>query len=187
MRTPCRVLIASALWLPGGEQTGYWSWIGYVLLFNIFHVPAERWLGTLRWFAVVVIAHVGATYLSEGILYWEIHHAYAPAKDVFTLDVGVSYALAGVVAVLAYRIARPWRFAYITVVAIWYAIPLLSNRDFTDVGHFTAVLIGFACYPLTLGRRGSPKPPRPRRLGRHAAQDRRTARSRYGWSRGPRG
>jgi len=155
---PIRVLVASALWLPGGGQAWLWSWLWYVALFNIFHVPAERWLGTLRWLAVVVTAHVGATYLSEAVLYWEIRHGYAPAHEVFTLDVGVSYALAGVVAVLAYRIARPWCFAYAAGVVIWYAIPLFDGRTFTDIGHFTALLIGFACYPLTRGRPGPRTP-----------------------------
>ena len=183
---PLHVLVASALWLPG-EQNWYWSWIWYALLFNIFHVPAERWLGTLRWLAVVVIAHVGATYLSEGILSWEIHHGDAPAGDMFTLDVGVSYALAGVVAMLAYRIPRPWRFTYAAAVLIWYAIPLLFDQDFTDVGHFTAVLIGFACYPLALGRPGSGKLPGPDRLGRRASPGPRAARPRYGWPRARRG
>jgi hypothetical protein len=158
---PVRVLVASAFWLPGGTRIWYWAWIWYVALFNVFHVPAERWLGTLRWLGVVVTAHVGATYLSEGVLYWAIRHGYAPAQAVFTLDVGVSYALAGVVAVLAYRIARPWRFAYAAGVAVWYAIPLFESRTFTDIGHFTAMLIGFACYPLTYGRPGPWTPPAP--------------------------
>ncbi len=57
---PVRVLISSAFWLAGG------GWITYFISFNVFHVPAERWLGTLRWLWVVVIAHVGATYISEG-------------------------------------------------------------------------------------------------------------------------
>ncbi|WP_245547484.1 rhomboid-like protein [Nocardia brevicatena] len=152
---PVRVLITSAFWLSGG------GWIWYVVLYNLFHVPAERWLGTLRWLAVVVTAHVGATYLSQGVLYWAIRHGHAPAQAVFTLDVGVSYALAGVVAVLAYRIARPWCFAYSAGVVVYYAIPLLENLTFTDIGHFTALLIGFACYPLTRGRPALERHPLP--------------------------
>lgn len=144
---PIRVLIVSALWLAGG------SWIWYFALYNLFHVAAERWLGTARWLGVCVLAHVGATYLSEGLLYLAIRHGDAPASAVNTLDVGVSYALAGVVAVLVYRIPAPWRFAYAGVVVIVYAIPLFGALTFTDVGHFSAVLIGFACYPLTRRRR----------------------------------
>jgi len=145
-RDPVRVLAASTLWLDGG------SWLGYVVLYNLFHVPVERWLGTLRWFLVIAAAHVGATYLSEGVLYWAIHHGRAPASAVNTLDVGVSYALAGAQAVLAYRIATPWRYPYAAVVLLWYGSAMISGRTFTDVGHLSAALIGFACYPLTRGR-----------------------------------
>ncbi|GAA4473949.1 membrane protein [Rhodococcus olei] len=145
---PVRVLVTSAFWLAGGP------WVSYLVLYNIFHVPAERWLGTLRWLVVCVIAHVGATYLSEGVLYWAIQHDDAPASAVNTLDVGVSYALAGVVGVLVYRIATPWRYLYAFGVVVFFLVPVLANQTFTDVGHLTAALLGFACYPLTLGRPG---------------------------------
>jgi hypothetical protein len=138
---PVRVLVASALWLEGG------SWFGCFVLYNLFQVPAERWLGTLRWFLVVAIAHVGATYLSEGMLAWAIHHGHAPASDVNT-----SYALAGAQAVLGYRIAPPWRYGYLAALLLWYGSATVSGRTFTDVGHLTAALLGLACYPLTRGR-----------------------------------
>lgn len=145
---PIRVLITSAFWLAGG------MWIGYFVLFNLFHVPVERWLGTWRWLAIVAIAHVGATYISEGVLYLAIEHHRAPASAVNTLDVGVSYALAGVTAVLAYRIASPWRYLYVLGVLLVYGLPLFGGLTFTDIGHFTAMLIGFACYPITRSRPG---------------------------------
>ncbi len=145
---PVRVLISSAFWLAGG------GWLGYAVTYSIFHAQAERWLGTLRWLIVAVVAHVGATYISEGVLYWAIHHDYAPQSAVNTLDYGVSYALAGVVAVLVYRIAVPWRYLYLIGVLVFYAIPVVSSRTFTDIGHFSAMLLGFACWPLTRGRPG---------------------------------
>ncbi|TQF75192.1 hypothetical protein FK531_00210 [Rhodococcus spelaei] len=145
---PLRVLVTSAFWLSGG------GWITYFIIFNIFHVPAERWLGTLRWVLVCVIAHVGATYLSEGVLYWAINDGRAPEKAAFTLDVGVSYALAGVVGVLTYRIIKPWRYVYLAGVLVFFATPLFSGATFTDVGHLSAVVIGLACYPLTRARHG---------------------------------
>jgi len=67
-------------------------------------------------------------------------------------DVGVSYALAGVVGVLTYRIAAPWRYLYLAAVLAVYGIPFVTGRTFTDLGHFTSVLLGLACYPLTRGR-----------------------------------
>ncbi|MFC1419789.1 rhomboid-like protein [Streptacidiphilus cavernicola] len=149
---PVRVLVASAFWLDGG------GWLGYFVLYNLFHAPAERWLGTWRWLGVLAFAHVGATYLSEGVLYWAIRHGNAPESAVNTLDVGVSYALAGVQAVLVYRLAAPWRWIYLAVLLLWYGSALWHGRTFTDVGHFTAVLLGLLCYPLTRGR-GAPWSP----------------------------
>lgn len=149
---PVHVLISSAFWLAGG------SWLSYFVLYNLFHVPVERWLGTLRWLVVVVVAHVGATYISEGVLYLAIHNGHAPESSVNTLDVGVSYALAGVTAVLTYRIAPPWRYLYAIGVLLVYGLPLLGGLTFTDIGHFTATLIGFACYPLTRARPGTWNP-----------------------------
>lgn len=143
---PLRVLATSAFWIDGGR------WIPYAVLYTVFHAPAERWLGTLRWLAVVVLAHVLASLVSEGVLAWAIRHGHVPWSAANTLDVGVSYALAGVIAVLTYRIPRPWRYVYLFAVLVFYGIPLVTGRSFTDLGHFTAVLIGLACYPLTPAR-----------------------------------
>ncbi|MFJ9431221.1 rhomboid-like protein [Streptomyces sp. NPDC101490] len=140
---PVRVLVSSAFWIDGG------SWLPYAVLYTVFHAQAERWLGTLRWLAVAAAAHVLATFISEGALLWGIRHGLAPQSSVNTLDVGVSYALAGVVAVLTYRIAAPWRYVYLAGVLVVYGAPLVTGRTFTDLGHFTSVLIGLACYPLT--------------------------------------
>ncbi|MEC4015294.1 rhomboid-like protein [Streptomyces sp. H27-D2] len=145
---PVRVLISSAFWLGGG------GWILYFVAYNVFHVPAERWLGTLRWLGVVAVAHIGATYLSEGVLFWAIRHGHAPAAAADTLDVGVSYALAGVAAVLTYRVAASWRPLYAFCVLVFYGLPLVNGRTFTDIGHVSAVLLGFACFPLVRGRPG---------------------------------
>ena len=64
---PLRVLFQSLLWIDGRY------WWPYLLIFTVFLAPAERWLGHLRWAVVGLICHVGATYLSEGYLYWTIH------------------------------------------------------------------------------------------------------------------
>ncbi|MFF2957878.1 rhomboid-like protein [Streptomyces sp. NPDC057963] len=145
-RDPLRVLIASAFWIDSGR------WVPYAVLYTVFHATAERWLGTLRWFAVAIAAHVLATLVSEGVLAWAIRHGHVPQSAANTLDVGVSYALAGVVAVLTYRVPQPWRYVYLFAVAVFYGIPLLTGRTFTDLGHFASVLIGLACYPLTRAR-----------------------------------
>ncbi|WP_405797747.1 rhomboid-like protein [Streptomyces sp. NBC_01506] len=116
--------------------------------------------GTRPWLAALLVttvaAHVGATLVSEGIVSWAIHTGRAHEAATHTLDVGVSYAFAGVVAVLTYRMAAQWRYPYGGAVLIFYGIPLIAGPGFTDIGHFTAVLIGLACYPLTRARPRTP-------------------------------
>ncbi|MFE6893453.1 rhomboid-like protein [Streptomyces sp. NPDC057694] len=146
---PFRVLVQSALWIDGS------GWLPYAVLYTLFHAPAERWLGTGRWLLVLGTAHIGATYISEGALLWAIRHGHAPVSMVNTLDVGVSYALAGVVAVLTYRFAHPWRYVYAAGVLVVYGAPLITGRTFTDLGHFASVLIGLACFPVTRNRPGA--------------------------------
>ncbi|AOR37257.1 hypothetical protein BFF78_23270 [Streptomyces fodineus] len=143
---PVRVLVASAMWIDSGR------WLPYVLLYSVFHAQAERWLGTPRWLAVCALAHVLATLISEGALLVAIQGGVAHHSAVNTLDIGVSYALAGVIGVLTYRIAPPWRYAYLLVVLILFGLPLAEGPTFTDLGHFVSVLIGLACYPLTRSR-----------------------------------
>jgi hypothetical protein len=61
---------------------------------------------------VGLTAHVGATYVSEGLLDLAIDFQHGPHKLVNAEDInlpGVSYFLVGVMAVLTYHIARPWR------------------------------------------------------------------------------
>lgn len=145
---PVSALIRSALWIDGG------GWLPYVLLYTVFHATAERWLGTWRWLTVVLIGHVAATYISEGVLLWAIRHGHVRQSAVNTLDVGVSYGLAAVEAVLTWAVTRPWRYVYGACVLLFYGLALVDDRTFTDIGHFTAVLLGLACYPLTRGRPG---------------------------------
>jgi hypothetical protein len=145
-RTPVRVLVASAMWIATGH------WVPYALLYTVVHAPAERWLGTARWLAVCALAHVLASVTSEAVLLKAIRDGMAPYSAVNTLDIGVSYALAGVVAVLAYRIATPWRYGYLLAVLVCFGLPLTAGPTFTDVGHFVAVLIGLGCRPLVRGR-----------------------------------
>ncbi|MEW2117922.1 rhomboid-like protein [Streptomyces sp. NPDC005474] len=155
---PVRVLISSAMWIDG------W-WTPYLVLYSVFHAQVERWLGTVRWLVVWVSAHVLATLVSQGAVWRAIRDGSAPASAADTMDFGVSYGLAGVVAVLTYRIPRPWRYGYAVGVVAVYGVPLVVSRTFTDLGHFTAALVGFACWPLT------------RRPGREVGRGKRSSRT----------
>ncbi|QTI70321.1 rhomboid-like protein [Gordonia polyisoprenivorans] len=147
-KDPFQVLLASLFWLDGSY------WFPYLILFCIFLIPAERWLGTARFVVVGLSAHVVATYVSEGLLRRAIASGDASADLIRIHDVGVSYFLAAVAAVLAYHIARPWRWVYIAGCVVIYLVPLLTHITVTNIGHACSALIGFAWYPLTRGLGG---------------------------------
>ena len=142
---PIRVLITSAFWT---ETPSFLLWF---VLFNLFHVPVERWLGTWRWLAVAVIAHVGATLVSEGTVDVLINTGALPHRTAYALDIGVSYALAGSVGVLTWFFARPLRWYYLGAATLFFVLLLIGSWDFTSLGHITAFLIGVACYPVSRG------------------------------------
>ncbi|MCB0940786.1 MAG: hypothetical protein KDB72_11210 [Mycobacterium sp.] len=143
---PLRVLGTSLLWIDG------YRWWPYFVAFCLFLVPAERWLGSRRFIVAGLTAHVVATYLSEGFLYWQIQEAAVSPKYLNARDVGVSYFVAGIVGLLTYRIARPWRWLYLLTALAWFGIGLAMSPTFTSVGHLSALLVGLALYPLSRGR-----------------------------------
>ncbi|MFD3519300.1 rhomboid-like protein [Streptomyces sp. NPDC058653] len=113
-----------------------------------------HWLAAL--ITTALAAHLGATLVGEAALDRAIQEGRAHEAAAESLDVGGGYGLAGAVAVLTYRIAPPWRHPYGGAVVILYGVPLIAFPDFTDIGRFTAVLIGLACYPLTRRRPRAP-------------------------------
>ncbi len=143
---PVHVLVTSLLWIDG------YFWLPYLLLFWVFHAPAERWLGALRWASVGLVAHVAATYIGEGVLGWAIRHGHADPALIDVRDIGVSYFLAGIVGVLTYHIAYPWRWAYVVAAGACFAAPPLIHLTFTGIGHLSSFLIGLAFYPISRSR-----------------------------------
>ncbi|HET7074571.1 MAG TPA: rhomboid-like protein [Mycobacterium sp.] len=143
---PLDVLFSSLLWIDGKNLEPY------LLLFTLFLAPAEHWLGQLRWLTVGLTAHVLATYVSEGLLYFAIEEHNAAQRLVHARDIGVSYFLVGVMAMLTYHIARPWCWGYLGVLLVIFGFPLLTmdrvELNFTAIGHFTAILIGLCFYPM---------------------------------------
>lgn len=143
---PLGVLFSSLWWIDGRSLEPY------LLLFTLFLAPAERWLGQLRWLAVGLTSHIVATYVSEGLLYLAIEMHEASPRSVRAHDIGVSYFVVGVMGILTYRIARPWRWGYLGILLLIFGFPvLLMDRielSFTAIGHFAALLIGLAFYPM---------------------------------------
>jgi hypothetical protein len=147
---PIRVLIESLLWIDGKY------WWPYLVVFTLFLAPAERWLGHLRWLVAGLVSHVGATYLSEGYLYWRIQEAASSPRLIDARDIGVSYFVVGIVGVFTYHVPRRWRWPYLITALVVFGVVLAVKRDFTNVGHVSALLIGLGCYPLTRSRRREP-------------------------------
>jgi hypothetical protein len=148
---PLDVLFSSLLWIDGRNLEPY------LLLFTLFLAPAEHWLGHLRWLTVGLTSHILATYISEGILYFAIEEHDASTRLIHARDIGVSYFLVGVMAVLAYHIARPWRWGYIGVLFVIFGFPLFTmdshELNFTAIGHFASLLIGLCFYPMAQERK----------------------------------
>jgi hypothetical protein len=67
-------------------------------------------------------------------------------------DIGVSYFVVGIVGVLTYHIPPRWRWVYLVGALVVFGVSLAVKRDFTQLGHFSALLIGLACYPLARSR-----------------------------------
>ncbi|OBK24778.1 rhomboid-like protein [Mycobacterium asiaticum] len=151
---PLGVLFSSLMWIDGKSLEPY------LLLFTLFLAPAERWLGQLRWLTVGLSAHIVATYFSEGLLFLAIELRNASERYVRAHDIGVSYFLVGVMGVLTYRIARPWRWGYLAVLLLIFGFPVITmdriGLSFTAIGHFAALLIGLAFYPMARERKTVP-------------------------------
>ena len=151
------MLFSSLLWIDGKNLEPY------LLLFTLFLAPAEHWLGHLRWLTVGLTAHILSTYISEGILYFAIEEHQASERLVHARDIGVSYFLVGVMAVLTYHIARPWRWGYLGVLFVIFGFPLITMNhrelNFTAIGHFAAILIGLCFYPMARERKRPPLNP----------------------------
>lgn len=159
---PIRVLLESLLWIDGRY------WWPYLLVFTLFLAPAERWLGPVRWVIVGLVCHIGATYLSEGYLYWTIQEAQTSPRLIDARDMGVSYFVTGIVGVLTYHVVRPWRRVYLAMFVTLFGLALALRANFTGLGHLCALGLGLACYPLARRRPGPEWDPAPalRRLRR---------------------
>lgn len=143
---PLYVLFASLFWIDGAR------WLPCLVVFSLFLAPAEQWLGQIRWLTVGLTAHVISTYISEGVLYLAIQEHLRPERMVHVRDVGVSYFMVGVIAVFAYHIATPWRWAYLAILVVYYGSGLVTDLNFSAIGHVSAILLGLCFYPMARRR-----------------------------------
>ncbi|MEU6310315.1 rhomboid-like protein [Streptomyces sp. NPDC047014] len=141
---PVRALLSSAFWIENPASLAL-----YAVLFELFHAPVERWLGTLRWLVIVASAHVVATLISQQVLLTAIRDHRAPRSMTHVVDIGVSYGLAASIGVLTYRLPSPWKWFYLAGVLAFFGLPLATGGTFTDLGHAIAVSVGLLSWPLT--------------------------------------
>ncbi|MFF9339257.1 rhomboid-like protein [Streptomyces sp. NPDC014773] len=165
-RHPVRALLGSAFWIQDPA-----SLLFYAVLFELFHAPVERWLGTAKWLFTVATAHIAATLVSQQVVLHAIAHHDVPRSMAHVVDIGVSYGLAASAGVLAYRLHGVRRGLYLAGAVAFFLVPLLADRTYTDLGHAISLAIGLACYPLTRnpdggGPHGKPFAPE-RRPGAH--------------------
>jgi hypothetical protein len=143
-RDPVQVLVASAFW---SDSTSFpWTVVAEFLLVL---VAAERWLGSLRWTAAFIAGHVGATLIVAAGLSWAVQHELLPDTLAGTVDVGTSYGFWAVAALLTYRFAGWQRVIWAATVITILSVTAWQQHTFTDVGHLTAMAIGFSLYPLS--------------------------------------
>ncbi|MFJ4775129.1 rhomboid-like protein [Streptomyces sp. NPDC088762] len=141
---PVRALLSSAFWIENPASLAL-----YAVLFELFHAPVERWLGTLRWLVIVATAHVVATLVSQKVLLTAIQDNRAPRSMTHVVDIGVSYGLAAAVGVLTYRLPNPWRWFYLAGAVAFFGLPLATGGTFTDLGHAISLAVGLLAWPLT--------------------------------------
>lgn len=141
---PVRVLIRSAFWLSSYELL-FWA-----ALFVAVLAPAERWLGTGRLIVAFAAGHVGATLITATGIWLAIHEHLASHRLENEVDVGVSYGFAAVAALFTYRLAGRRRRVWAGLLIVYASAGIVIDPgSFTSYGHATAMLIGFALYPLT--------------------------------------
>jgi hypothetical protein len=143
---PIRVLIGSAMWLSTG-----WELLVWAALFPFVLAPVERRLGSGRTTLVFAAGHLGATLLTAAGLWVALRIDLVEKSVINARDVGPSYGFFAVAALMTAFVERRLRTFYVAGLVILLVVTLAVSQSFTDVGHLLALLIGFACLPLTRG------------------------------------
>lgn len=156
---PLRVLLLSAVWLPG------LVWAPYALAYTLILAPLERVLGG-KWTALVFASgHLLATLATEipvAILLW-FGHLGRQWETV--LDVGVSYGVATTFGALLGLLVPRWRWPLLAFTEVWMLLDLALQHDMTSAGHIIALNLGLLWWPFLAhrGALGSLRPWAPQR------------------------
>ncbi|MET0700781.1 MAG: rhomboid-like protein [Mycobacterium sp.] len=137
-RKPVRVLFASLLWLDGR------SWWPYAPVFAGLLAPAERRLGSARFVAIGLGAHVAATLISQELVARSIRKGSEPLAQARARDIGVSYFVFGIGGWCSGQLPPPWRQRVQLAAGTSVGVAVLAGASFTSVGHFLAFAFGLA-------------------------------------------
>jgi hypothetical protein len=133
---PLSVLVASAFVISTPGEVLLVAQLLVVLAY------AQRFVGRLGALAVGFMGHVGATVCTAVAITTGIFHGFVDPGVATVDDVGVSYVMATVMGFLTVVVPRRWRWWWIAFVVVYWVGPGLLVRNFTAVGHTTALLIG---------------------------------------------
>ena len=134
---PFSVLLVSAFVV--SNLLGLWL----IPFLALAYAVSQRWLGRRATVVAALVGHVGATLLVASVLVAGIRHGRLAASVAHEPDVGVSYGLACVAALITPRVPRSYRPWYVAGLVVFFVGPLMVRPTFTDLGHTCALLIGF--------------------------------------------
>ncbi len=143
IRDPMRVLFGSAFWV---SSTG--ELLFSLLAFSLVATSVERWIGTARTASVFFFGHVGATLVVAFWIWASLNFTVIKSPMTSAKDVGSSYGLAALAALLTYRIPHPRRWFYIGSLVLLIITMLVVDSSFTNWGHAFALAIGLLSHSL---------------------------------------
>lgn len=152
---PMRVLFGSAFWV---SSTG--ELLFSLLAFSLVATQIERWIGTARTASVFFFGHVGATLLVAFWIWASLNFTVVRSPMTSARDVGSSYGLSALTALLTYRVRRPQRWFFVGAIVLLLGVTLALDPSFTNWGHTFAFAIGFISYvfiPRRVRQRRKPK------------------------------
>ena len=154
-RRPVQVLGMSAAWSDGG--------IVDLVVAGLVLALAEWRLGTRRMVGGFLVGHIGATVVVAAGLALGMWVGWVDGRVSNAVDVGVSYGLMALLAVLALGCRAGWRRSLAAAsIVVSLGSGLLGGINFTTIGHVVAVLLG-ACAallvvtPRSIGRWSCPR------------------------------
>lgn len=120
-----------------------WSlWLVPLLVWG--YGTVQRRFGRLTTVIIGVAGHVGATLIVAVLLVSGITHGAVDRGVARAVDVGVSYGLVAIGGVCLYLMPRSCRWGVAVALVVLLAAALVVDRDFSDLGHSVALVIGVA-------------------------------------------